>query len=109
MVRLLADENFNGRIVKGLLRRCPTCDLVRAQDVGLRTETDPVVLEWAAAQNRLLLTHDMKTIPLFAMDRVIAGQPMPGVLIVDDLAGIGEVIDDLQLVIECTSDEEWID
>jgi hypothetical protein len=30
----LADENFNGDIVRGLLRRNPTLDIVRVQDEG---------------------------------------------------------------------------
>jgi hypothetical protein len=36
MLRLLADENFNGSIVRDLLRRQPEIDVVRAQDVGCR-------------------------------------------------------------------------
>lgn len=35
MLRLLADENFNNNIVRGLLRRKPDLDIVRVQDVGL--------------------------------------------------------------------------
>ena len=35
MWRLLADENFNGDIVRGVLLRHPDLDLVRVQDVGL--------------------------------------------------------------------------
>ena len=44
MLRLLADENFNGDIVRGLLRRRPELDLVRIQDVGLTGADDPSVL-----------------------------------------------------------------
>ena len=35
MWRLLADENFNGDIVREVLLRHPNLDLVRVQDVGL--------------------------------------------------------------------------
>ncbi len=35
MLNLLADENFNGYIVRGLLRHRPALALVRVQDVGL--------------------------------------------------------------------------
>jgi hypothetical protein len=35
MLRLLADENFNGDIVRALLLRQPDIDIVRVQDVGL--------------------------------------------------------------------------
>lgn len=48
MLRLLADENFNHDILRGLLRRLPKLDIVRVQDVRLRQMDDPAVLEWAA-------------------------------------------------------------
>jgi hypothetical protein len=34
-LRLLADENFDNTIVRGLLRRRPSIDVVRVQDVML--------------------------------------------------------------------------
>lgn len=43
-MKLIADEDFNGRIVHGLLRRLPTIDLVRVQDVGLIGKHDTEVL-----------------------------------------------------------------
>ena len=61
MLRLLADENFSGSVVRGLLLRNPKLDLVRVQDVGLSGADDPIVLEWAANAGRVLLTHDHKT------------------------------------------------
>lgn len=48
MLRLLADENFNGSIIRGLLRRKPKLDVVRVQDVGLSGADDCTVLAWAA-------------------------------------------------------------
>lgn len=35
MLRLLADENFDNDIVRGVLRRTTHVDLIRVQDVGL--------------------------------------------------------------------------
>ena len=84
MLRLLSDENFNGDLVRGLLRQDLQLDLVRVQDVGLMQTPDSDILEWAANQNRLLLSHDVSTIPPAAYQRVIEGKPMPGVLIVPD-------------------------
>ena len=48
MLRFLADEDLTRAIVRGVLRTRPDIDIVRVQDVGLRTEKDPVVLDWAA-------------------------------------------------------------
>lgn len=61
MLRLAADENFNNDIVRGLWRRKSELDIVRIQDVGLSGADDPTVLEWAARERRVLLTHDVTT------------------------------------------------
>ncbi|MEC4816330.1 MAG: DUF5615 family PIN-like protein [Scytonema sp. PMC 1069.18] len=47
-MRLLTDENFNGSILRGLIRRLPELDIVRVQDVGLIHADDSTILEWAA-------------------------------------------------------------
>jgi Domain of unknown function (DUF5615) len=107
MLRLLADENFNGRIVRGLLLREPELDLVRTQDVGLSGTADPDVLDWAAEQQRILLTHDRETIPGYAFERVDAGSPMPGVVVADDKLAVGAAIDDLLLFALCSDEGEW--
>lgn len=107
MLRLLSDENFNGEIVRALLRRAPDVDLVRIQDVGLSGMDDPTILQWAAENARVLLTHDRATLPAFAYERVRARQPMPGVLLVDDRAAIGAVIDDVLLFALCSDQGEW--
>jgi hypothetical protein len=78
MLRLVADENFNGAIVRGLLRAAPDLDIVTIQDIGLAGASDAEVLEWAASAGRLLLTHDVRTMPGFVRERVESGRPMPG-------------------------------
>ena len=73
MLRLLADENFNNQIVRGILRRRPEIDIVRVQDVDLSETDDRVILEWAAQQGRILLAHDVETMTRYAYERVQAG------------------------------------
>ncbi|WP_425437556.1 DUF5615 family PIN-like protein [Nocardioides gansuensis] len=65
----MADENFDGNILAGLRRAVPELDIVRVQDVGLRTADDPTILARPAERNRALLTHDVRTIPDFARAR----------------------------------------
>jgi uncharacterized protein (DUF433 family) len=62
MLRIAADENFNGDVVRGLLRRNPNLDIVRVQDVGLSGADDASVLQWAADQGRIIVTHDISTL-----------------------------------------------
>jgi len=107
MLRLAADENLNNSIVRGLLRRQPELDIVRIQDVGLSGADDPTVLEWAAKEGRVLLTHDVSTITKYAYERVRAGQPMPGVFEVGRDVPIGRAIEDILLLAEYSLDNEW--
>ena len=74
MIRLAADENFDNDIVRGLLRRKPGVDIVRVQDAGLSGAADPTVLEWAAREDRIVLTHDVSTMTRHAYERVQAGE-----------------------------------
>ncbi len=68
---------------------------------------DESVLAWAAAQNCILLTHDVTTITDCAYRRVLASQPMPGVFEIVLGSALGELIDDLVLIDECSIDGEW--
>ena len=109
MIRLLADQNFNGRILKGLARRQPAIDVLHVRDIGLSAAADPVILEWAAADGRILLTHDRQTIPGFAHARVAAGEPMPGVFLVNKALAIGHAIAEIHLAAHCLTPDECKD
>ena len=106
-MRWAADENFNNDILRGLFRRRPDVDLVRVQDVGLSGVDDSTILEWAASEGRVLLTHDVATITRYAYERVRLGQPMPGVFEIRRGTAMGAIIDDLMLLDECSTEGEW--
>jgi len=80
MIRFVADENFNNHIIRGFLLRNPEVDIVRIQDVGLSSADNPTILEWAVKENRILLTHDVETMPDFAYTRIRAGHSIPAAL-----------------------------
>lgn len=107
MLRFAADENFNNDIVRGVLRRNPDLDIVRVQDVGLSGTDDPALLAWCAQEGRALLTHDVSTITKYAYERLQTGQPMPGVFEVSRGTPIGQVIEDIVLLAECSLAGEW--
>ena len=107
MLRLLADENFNYDIVRGLQRQYPGIDIVRVQDVGLVGADDPTVLAWAASEGRIVITHDRKTLAGFAYDRVRAGLSMPGVIEVPLHLSIGQTIEELLMFVVASRDDEW--
>lgn len=107
MLRLAADENLNGNIVRGLQRRNPQIDIVRIQDTSLVGAEDPVVLEWTAREGRVLVTHDVATITRYANERLRAGKPMPGVIEISRFVQVAQAIEDLLLIAECSADGEW--
>jgi predicted nuclease of predicted toxin-antitoxin system len=109
VIRFLVDQNFNEHTVEGLSLRDPSLDLLRVREVGLASAPDPTILEWAAANDRVLLTHDRRTIPPFAYARVAAGQPMPGVFLVSDDMPIGQAIDEILLAVHCLTPVECKD
>ena len=109
MLRLLSDHNFNGRILRGLRRRIPDLDVVRALDVGLDSANDPDLLAWAAVENRILITHDVNTVPAFANERVRAGFTMPGVFLIPKSMAIGHAIDDLELAVKAQTADDCKD
>jgi len=98
MLRLLSDENFNGDIVRALLRLHSDLDCVRVQDVGLMTTPDELILAWAASEGRILLTQNVSTIPPAAFERVANSMPMPGVILVPEQLAISQAIDDISFL-----------
>jgi hypothetical protein len=107
MIPLLADENFDGRVLKGLMHRCPELDLLRAQDTGLMETDDREILEWAAREGRILLTHDADTVIDFAYERVRKGLRMPGVLEVKTTVPLAQAIEEILIFAQCSREDEW--
>ena len=109
MLRFAADENFNGRVLRGLLRKVPGLDIVRIQDTDITRGNDPTVLAWAAAEGRVVLSHDVSTLTAAAHERMKAGAPLPGVIEVSLRMGIGRAIDELRLVAEAGTPDDCRD
>lgn len=105
--RFLADENIDPDLVLGLRRRADDIDILRVQDVGLRTLGDPEILQWAAHEHRILVSHDMKTLPGFAADRIAAALPMPGLILLRSNLNIAQAIEELTAIAGASDAEEW--
>ncbi|MFN0086878.1 MAG: DUF5615 family PIN-like protein [Blastocatellia bacterium] len=107
MLRLLLDENFHHDILRGLRRQLPEADLLTVQEAGLQGASDPALLAWAAEKQRILVTHDIRTIPKHSFDRLAAGEYLAGVFALPDTVSIGEAIEHLVLLITCSEAAEW--
>lgn len=97
MIRLIFDENFNGKAIKGLQRRMPELDAVRAQAAGLQGVSDPKLLEWAAQESRVVVTHDAKTLIGFAYEQINQGKQVAGVIEVRDDMPVSQMIEEIMM------------
>jgi hypothetical protein len=106
-MKFLTDENFEGAIFRGLLRHKPYIDLVRVQDVGLSGADDPTILEWASEEGRILLTHDRRTMPRYAYQRMAIGKSIAGMLVMKATIPVSQAIEDILLIDAASVAAEW--
>ena len=107
MIQLLVDENLNHRILRGLKRRLPELDYLLVQETEVFQQDDTQVLDWATAHDRVVVTHDANTMTKYAYERLEAGQPLPGVVIVPKELGVGSAIEELAILLACSQPEEF--
>ncbi|MGL5079336.1 MAG: DUF5615 family PIN-like protein [Waterburya sp.] len=107
-IRYQADADLNQAIVTGVLRREATIDFQTANAAELEGLKDAEVLTIAARQNRILISHDRRTMPSeFA--EFITNNQSSGVLIVSRKVPIEMIIEELLLIWAVSNAEEWID
>ncbi len=88
-------------------RRAPTLETVTALEAGLGEATDAAVLQRAASERRVVVSHDCHTMRARAEDRLRAGLPMLGLILIPQDVPVGKAIEELVLIAETTSPEEW--
>jgi len=108
-VRFLADADLNKTIVSGVLRRDPSIDFLTAQAAGLRCLKDPEVLALAAKQRRVLVSHDVSTLPAHFRTFRNAGKRSAGVFLIAQSLDIGIAIEELLLIWLASDASEWDD
>lgn len=106
-MRVATDENFDRRILDGLKARLPDLDVVRVQDTEMYQSPDPELLAWLADEGRILLTHDIKTMPRYVYDRVRAGLHVPGVIEVHQDTPVGIALDNLEVMLGAGTPEDF--
>lgn len=90
---LPADNDLKLAIVKGVRRREPSIDFMSSQEAGLDEISDTAVLDRAHAGNRVLVSHDRRTMIGHFRDRLLSGNSSPGLLIVSQGAATGDVVE----------------
>jgi hypothetical protein len=99
-------------VVAGLRRRRPAMDILTATQAGTLQLSDPAVLAWAQGHDRILLSHDQRTMPrhFFAfLAQLGSSERCPGVMLVPQDLGIGPAIEAVLEIWECSAHAEWRD
>ncbi len=107
MLRLLIDQDLDHVILRGLLLRVPNLDVITAHQVGLSNASDPELLAWAAEHERVVVTHDRRTMPYYAASRIARAEKVAGIIIVSRQLPISQVINDLEIIVSCSDMVEW--
>ena len=93
MMLFLTDENLEAQIQLQLRRHYPDINIIDVRDVGLDHTPDEDILQWAAENNRIVITHDVNSMRGLADSRARTGLPMPGAIIVLDHVSYGVAIE----------------
>jgi Domain of unknown function (DUF5615) len=108
-IRFLADEDLDSNIIEGLRSREPAIDILDAKQAGLRGTKDAVLLAVAEEQERIVISHDRRTMTHYFQERLAAGKSNPGLFIVPQRKAIAEIIESLLLVWTASHASEWRD
>ena len=106
-VRFIADANFNQKIVRGLLIREPAIDFEQPEPAIPEKMPDPQVLDLAESLGRVLVTHDVKTMPKWFRE-CVEERRCAGLILVPNKLPIRDIIEDLLLIWHATEAEEWV-
>ena len=104
-IRFQADNDLKFAIVKAVRRREPAIDFASAEESGLDGLSDPELLDRAASEGRVLVSHDLRTMLDHFRNHLTAGKSSPGLLVVSQGTPIGGVVEAL-VVLWVVSDPE---
>src|SRR5690606_39208419 len=99
--------DFDNRILRAFRRSDLDFDGVRVQDVSLSGASDDVILEFAAENQRVVLTRDVSTMTAAAFRRVERETVMPGLIVIPHRLAIGRAINELVFLASESKDDEW--
>ncbi len=97
-IRFQADNDLKLGIVKAVRRREPAIQFVSAQEAKLNGVGDPEILERAASEGLVLVSHDRHTMLDHFRAHLVAGRLTPGLLIVSQGFPVGVVAESIVYV-----------
>jgi hypothetical protein len=102
-----ADADLNEDIVTGILRRVPEIDFQTATEAGLQGLKDENVLAVAALEERILVTHDRRTMPRHFAEFVGQNRCW-GIIVISKKLEISIAIEEIILIWAASRAEEYL-
>jgi hypothetical protein len=106
-IKFQADEDLNQNIVNAVIRISSKINFQTAFSADLKGLKDREVLALTASQKRILVSHDHRTMPNHFAE-FITKNISYGVLIVPKKLPVIEVAENIILIWEIFTEEEWI-
>jgi len=104
-----ADADVDARIVEGVLRREPSIDFQSYHEAFEDGTADSEILQHAASENRILVSHDVTTMPGHFARFVEHEGASPGVLLIKQTVPISIAIEELIMIWTASDHDEWRD
>ena len=104
--RFQADADLNQTVVQAVLRQEPEIDFQTAPRADLEGLGDLAVLTLAGKQNRLLVSHDKKTLP-YHFATFLEENTSAGVILIPQSLPIAQEAANLILIWSASEAEEW--
>ena len=108
MLRLLIDQDLDHDILRGLIRRIPQLDAVTAFELGMAEASDSMLLVRAVGEGRVVVTHDRRTMPSHATELMAQEKTIAGLFVAPRDLPLHQVIEDLELLVTCSENDEWV-
>jgi predicted nuclease of predicted toxin-antitoxin system len=105
-VTFQADADLDARILRGLKRLAPEIDIRGALQAGFTALPDIEVLRFAAAEGRVLVSQDRRTMPGH-FRKFLEKANSPGVILLREGITISSAIDELTLIWSASDSVEW--
>jgi hypothetical protein len=110
-MRLLLDENLTPRYRTAVLRREPQLIIwhVGLPGAPAKGTPDPDILAWCETNDFVLVTNNRKSMPAHLVAHLANGRHVPGMLVVSPHMTIGEMVDELLLIVHAALADEFQD
>jgi hypothetical protein len=108
-LRFQADADLRYTIVKAVRQREPGIDFASAADSSLAGLSDPEILERTAQEDRILVSHDRRTLLAHFRARLEAGKSSSGLFVASQGVPLQAVVNAIVLTWSASELSEWRD